>query len=180
MKATRYSRWGTPIIAAAVLAASCSVALALLSSGTEAPDFTLKSVDGRTVSFSTNLKGKVVVLRFFTSYIPSCVDEVPGVKKLHEDYKDRGVKVVAVALDSVNGEAVERFVREHNIKYTVLLKDEDQKIVADYEARGVPCGYVIDRAGIVRLSKHGPLLGDTLAEFEEKIKSILSGGIPNS
>lgn len=180
MKATRYSRWGKPIIAAAVLAAGCTVAVALLSPGTEAPDFTLKSVDGKTVSFSGDLKGRVVLLRFFTTYVPSCIEEVPGIKKLHEDYSGKGVKVVAVALDSVNGETVERFVREHEIQYTVLLKDEDQKVVADYEARGVPCGYVIDKEGKIQLSKHGPLTGDALAEFEEKVKSILSGGSLNS
>jgi peroxiredoxin len=173
MKATKSFGLAKPVIAAAVLLAACGAALALLSAGTQAPDFTLKSVDGKTISFSKDLEGKVVVLRFFTTFFPSCADEVPPLNKLHNDYKGKGVKVVAIATDSVNGSSVEQFVRDHKVEYMVLLKDDEQKVLDDYNVRPVPCGYVIDKEGKIQLGKLGPLTGDTLTEFEEKVKSLL-------
>jgi peroxiredoxin len=173
MKAKGLLTASKAIAGVGLLAACCAVALALLSPGTEAPDFNLKSVDGRSVSFSSDLKGKVVLLRFFATWHEACADEVPNLNRLDETYKDRGLKVVAIATDSVNGSTVARFVKEHGAKYMVLLKDKDQKVLDDYNVRPIPCGYVIDKTGRIQLGKLGPLTGDTLTEFEEKIKSLL-------
>ncbi len=68
----------------------------------KAPDFTLKDLNGKTVSLSA-FKGKVVLLNFFATWCPPCRAEMPALNKLYHTLKPRGLEVVAVSTDrSIN------------------------------------------------------------------------------
>ena len=73
-------------------------AVDLLKVGTEAPDFALSTLDGKTVKLS-DMRGKYVVLDFWASWCPDCRRDLPSVGALHKTYSARGVEFVGVSFD---------------------------------------------------------------------------------
>ena len=84
-----------------------------------APDFELKSLDGRTVKLS-DFHGKVVVLNFWATWCAPCRVETPWLVDFYRQYKEQGLEVVGVSMDDGNQEHVAEFVKEMGINYTVL------------------------------------------------------------
>src|SRR5206468_617317 len=76
--------------------------------GSAAPDFTVKDAE-RTVSLH-DLKGKVVVLNFWATWCPPCVEEMPSLVKMQQQLKDRGVEVLAVSIDA-DADAYHKFLK---------------------------------------------------------------------
>src|SRR3989440_4751 len=84
-----------------------------------APDFELKSLDGRAVKLS-DFRGRVVVLNFWATWCAPCRVETPWLVDLYRQYKEQGLEVVGVSMDDGNQEHVAEFVKEMGINYTVL------------------------------------------------------------
>jgi len=114
--------------------------------GAPAPDFTVKDSD-RTVTLS-QFKGQVVVLNFWATWCPPCIEEMPSLVRMQQFMKAKGVTVLAVSID-VDESNYRRFLRDHNV--TLLsVRDPDQKSSSLYGTSKYPETYVIDRAGVVR------------------------------
>ena len=114
--------------------------------GAVAPDFTVQDSD-RKVTLS-DFRGKVVVLNFWATYCPPCIEETPSLVQLQQRLKDKGVTVVGVSWD-VDEQAYYKFLKEHNIDY-LTVRDADQKSSGLYGTIKIPETYIIDRNGIVR------------------------------
>ena len=157
-----------------ILAASI-VAMALFfgctkasqTGGAMAADFTLQDLSGKDVKLS-DMKGKVVVLEFWATWCPPCRASIPGIEKLYEAYKDKGVVVLAVSMDEGGWDAVQSFVKEYGIKYTVLKGNED--VAVKYQVRSIPMLLVLDKEG--KISKRYLGFGSD-EDIEQDIKAIL-------
>jgi cytochrome c biogenesis protein CcmG, thiol:disulfide interchange protein DsbE len=114
--------------------------------GRAAPDFTVHDSD-RTVTLS-QLKGQVVVLNFWATWCPPCVEEVPSLVQMQQRMKSKGVTVLAVSVD-VDENNYRRFLREHNVAL-LTVRDGDQKSSGLYGTSKFPETYIIDRNGVVR------------------------------
>jgi cytochrome c biogenesis protein CcmG, thiol:disulfide interchange protein DsbE len=114
--------------------------------GTAAPDFTVRD-SARTVTLS-QLKGQVVVLNFWATWCPPCIEEMPSLVQMQERMKAKGVTVLAVSVD-VDQSNYQRFLRDHNVDL-LSVRDADQKSNALYGTFKFPETYVIDRNGVVR------------------------------
>jgi cytochrome c biogenesis protein CcmG/thiol:disulfide interchange protein DsbE len=114
--------------------------------GTQAPDFTVKDTD-RSVSLS-QLHGQVVVLNFWATWCPPCVDEMPSLVQLQQKMKDKGVTVLGVSVDA-DESAYRRFLKDHGISF-LTVRDPDQKSNNLYGTFKFPETYIIDRNGVVR------------------------------
>jgi len=114
--------------------------------GTAAPDFTVKDAD-RTVTLS-QFKGQIVVLNFWATWCPPCIEEMPSLVQMQQRMKDKGITVVAVSIDVDEG-SYRRFLRDHNVNL-LSVRDADQKSNALYGTFKYPETYVIDRNGVVR------------------------------
>jgi cytochrome c biogenesis protein CcmG, thiol:disulfide interchange protein DsbE len=114
--------------------------------GTAAPDFTVRDSD-RSVTLS-QFKGQVVVLNFWATWCPPCIEEMPSLVQMQERMKARGVTVLAVSVD-VDQSNYRRFLRDHNVDL-LSVRDADQKSNALYGTFKFPETYVIDRNGIMR------------------------------
>jgi cytochrome c biogenesis protein CcmG, thiol:disulfide interchange protein DsbE len=114
--------------------------------GSSAPDFTLQ--DGaRTVSLH-DFKGKTVLLNFWATWCPPCVQEMPSLVQLQQRMKDKGVVVLAVSLD-VDESAYKHFITKHNVEL-LTLRDPDQKSNSLYGTYKFPETFVIDPSGKIR------------------------------
>jgi cytochrome c biogenesis protein CcmG/thiol:disulfide interchange protein DsbE len=114
--------------------------------GTAAPDFTVQDSE-RSVTLS-KLRGQVVVLNFWASYCPPCIEETPSLVRLQQQFKDKGVTVLGVSWDT-DDEAYHRFLREHKIDF-LTVRDVEQKSANLYGTSKIPETYIIDRKGVVR------------------------------
>jgi cytochrome c biogenesis protein CcmG, thiol:disulfide interchange protein DsbE len=114
--------------------------------GTAAPDFTVKDAD-RQVTLS-QLRGQVVVLNFWATWCPPCVEETPSLLQMQQKLKDKGVVVLAVSVDADEG-AYRRFLKDHNVNL-LTVRDVDQKSNNLYGTIRFPETYIIDRKGVVR------------------------------
>jgi peroxiredoxin len=114
--------------------------------GTSAPDFTVQDSD-RKVTLS-QLRGQVVVLNFWASWCPPCVEETPSLIQMQHRMKDKGVTVLAVSVDEDAG-AYHKFLADYRMD---LLTVRDDKQVSNglYGTFKFPETYIIDRNGIMR------------------------------
>jgi len=138
------------------LSVSCSAqkpgaATVAASKEEKALGFTLKDLHGNDVSLN-DFSGKAVFLEFTTTWCPYCITMIPEIKKAYNDYKDKGLEVVAVYIRE-RKEDVEAFDKEHGIPYRVLL-DPDGSIATQYRVVGVPTIIIIDKDGVIRYKGH--------------------------
>ena len=149
----RASRSGA-LVLAAVLAALLVAAPAAQANtvGKPAGDFTLKTHDGKSLTLS-KLKGKRgVVLVFFATWCPSCMAEVPRVKKLVEAARDKKVLVYGVNFRQ-SERIVAKFVSDRKVNYRILL-DSDGKVTKGFGVSGIPTILGVDADGVVRYRDH--------------------------
>jgi cytochrome c biogenesis protein CcmG, thiol:disulfide interchange protein DsbE len=114
--------------------------------GSAAPDFTVRDSE-RTVTLS-QLKGQVVVLNFWATWCPPCIEEMPSLVQMQQRMKAKGVTVLAVSVDADENQ-YRRFLRDHNVSL-LSVRDADQKSNELYGTFKFPETYVIDRNGVVR------------------------------
>ena len=139
--------------------------------GAEAPDFTLATHDGRSLTLS-KLEGKRgVVLVFFATWCPSCMAEVPRVKEFVRATRDEPVLVYGVNYKQPK-RVVDRFVREHRVNYRVLL-DIEGGAARKYNVRGIPLIVGVDAEGIVRYRAHH--LPREVGGLVRKLTALLKG-----
>ncbi|MGH9649471.1 MAG: TlpA family protein disulfide reductase [Terriglobales bacterium] len=138
--------------------------------GQQAPDFELRSIDGRTIHLS-DYRGKAVVLNFWATYCGPCKIEMPWFEELQKQYESQGLVVLGVALDD-SQEDVEKFVKEIGVHYTIVMGRE---AVADAYGgvQFLPGTFYIDRSGkiverVFGLAGHG--------DIEANIKRSLAQG----
>jgi cytochrome c biogenesis protein CcmG/thiol:disulfide interchange protein DsbE len=114
--------------------------------GSNAPDFTVKDSDHKITL--SEFRGKVVVLNFWGTFCPPCVEETPSMVRMQARLKDKGVVVLGVSID-VDDAAYHKFLKDFNVNM-VTVRDGDQKAASLYGTFGWPETYVIDRQGVIR------------------------------
>jgi len=137
--------------AAVALAAGILVLFAMPSyrqgeasiAGKSAQDFPL-TLAGKSERLS-DLKGKVVVLNFWATWCPPCVEETPSLNRLEKYIDSRGGMVLGVSIDE-DGAAYEQFLRDHSVVFPTY-RDATKKTASDYGTSIFPETYIIDRRG---------------------------------
>ena len=114
--------------------------------GTVAPDFTVQDSD-RTVTLS-QLRGKIVVLNFWATWCPPCIDETPSLVQLQQRFKDKGVVVLGISWDK-DDDAYHKFLKEYKIDFPTV-RDDERHSGKLYGTFIIPETYIIDRNGILR------------------------------
>ncbi len=105
-----------------------------------------------------DLRGQVVVLNFWATWCPPCVEEMPSLQRLHQAVKDKGVMILAISVDQ-DAQAYQRFLRDYGLSF-VTSRDPGQRISAMYGTFKFPETFIIDRQGRVVRKIIGPLAWD--------------------
>jgi peroxiredoxin len=121
--------------------------------GKSAPDFTVSDSD-RSIQLKQLEGSQIIVLNFWATWCPPCVDEIPSLGAMQAQLQAR-VKVLAVSIDE-DPEAYHRFLQEYGVHF-LTVRDPSQHASSLYGTRGWPETYVIDRRGVVRRKFIGPV-----------------------
>ncbi len=133
----------------------------LLKPGTPAPDFTLKTPDGRKVKLSKQTKGHYTVLDFWASWCPDCRRDLPNLQRMYERFSPLGVQFVGVSLDT-DAAAWQRAIGKYGIAYTQVSElkgKKDSEVARQYGVEWIPSMYLLDPDGKVQM---GTVLSDKL------------------
>lgn len=109
-----------------------------------APDFALEDLSGKPWRLR-DLRGKVVFLNFWATWCIPCRQEMPTMEKLHREFKEQGLEVVAINFRESKKE-VRKFFDELGLTFTSLL-DKDGKVSEEYGAWSIPLSYFVNRKG---------------------------------
>lgn len=117
--------------------------------GDLAPDFTLQTLDGDTITLS-DLRGRPVLINMWASWCGPCKYEMPLLELVYGEFKNQGLVVLAVNLTKQDRLAtVITFVEELGLTFPILL-DQEGKTTDDYQLRGLPSSFFIDREGVIQ------------------------------
>lgn len=144
-------------------------ALALVDAGKPAPDFTLSTADGQSITLSS-LKGKVVVIDFWASWCGPCRAENPNMVKIYNKYKDTDFTILGVSIDQ-DQNAWKEAITKDNMTWNQVIDEskESGKSAADqYGVIAIPHTVIIDKQGVISATA---LFGD---ELEAKVTELLN------
>ncbi len=144
--------------AALILVALCfivadSLREKVVGVGDRAPSFSIVTDKGRLVS-AEDFGGRVLVLNFWATWCPPCIEEIPSLDAMAKQLAPRGVVVLGVSVDR-NAAAYERFLKQARVSF-LTARDPEARISSSYGTFKYPETYVIDSRGRVRQKHIGP------------------------
>lgn len=141
-----------------------------LRAATQMPEFSLKSVRDGSLIQSDSYSGKVLLITFFATWCPPCVQEIPVLVKLQEELEDAGFSVIGMSVDQQGPSVVAKFVEERGITYPVLLTK--QKTTMDFGGvYGIPVAFLVNKNGKV-VKKYTGYIQHAI--LEKDVKSLLN------
>jgi peroxiredoxin len=111
----------------------------------EAPDFTLMTLEGRPARLR-ELRGKLVLLNFWATWCAPCLHEMPSMERLYQTFKPTDFVLLAVSMDHQGEEVARPYVANLKLTFPVLL-DKTSGVGRQYSVRGLPTTYLIDPDG---------------------------------
>jgi thiol-disulfide isomerase/thioredoxin len=138
-----------------------------------APDFTLTSLDGETITLS-DLRGRPVLVNIWASWCTPCKAEMPAIQKVYDQYRDQGFIVLAVnATRQDSAAAAQAFITQGGYTFPVLL-DPQGEAARLYLMRALPTSAFIGRDGVVTRVVIGGPMPDAL--LRSQVERILAEG----
>lgn len=137
--------------------------------GDSAPDFSITADNGSSVSLH-NFGGKVLVLNFWATWCPPCIDELPSLNQFQKDFANSGVVVLGVSVDK-DPKAYKRFLDRVNVSF-LTARDPDNKLNAEYGTFKFPESYIINSDGkvVMKIINETNWTDDKMVNY---IKSLL-------
>jgi len=141
--------------------------------GTQAPDFELQTLDGKTMKLS-DFRGKAVMLNFWATWCEPCKIEIPWFVELQKQYGPQGFQIVGVAMDEDSNAEVAKFAQKMSINYPIVLGKES--VEQSYGGVGVlPVTFFVDRDGKLIAREFGL---QSRSVFVDHINQAMSQGQP--
>ncbi|MCR5882787.1 TlpA family protein disulfide reductase [Rhizobacter sp. J219] len=152
-----------------LLLAAAGWANAAVTVGSNAPDFTLRTLNGPNMRLQEQ-RGKVVLVNFWATWCGPCRKEMPHLNRISDKYKSAGLVLLGVNIDEDVRNAAE-VAGKLKVSFPVLL-DTDKAVSKLYDLNSMPSTMVIDRSGKVRFLHRGYQDGyeDT---YDQQIRELL-------
>jgi len=126
--------------------------LVIVPGALPAPRFNASTPEGTKIGID-DLKGKLVLLNFWATWCPPCILEMPTMEKLHQEFKEEGLEVVA--MNFMEGpKTINAFIKKRGFTFTVLM-DRSGEISQRYGVHALPVTYLIGRQGNILVKSIG-------------------------
>ncbi|SFD51211.1 Peroxiredoxin [Lentibacillus persicus] len=139
--------------------------------GAQAPDFKLEQInknnEKETIQLS-DLEGKGVMLNFWGTWCEPCEDEMPYMEELYPEYKEKGVEIVAVNLDTTQF-VVDRFINRYNLTFPVPY-DSNKEVMDTYQVEPLPTTFFINSDREIVEVVEGGLTLDKIEGYLQQIQ----------
>ena len=129
-------------------------------------DFTLNDVDGKPRSLS-EFRGKWVIVNYWATWCPPCLDEIPDLVEFHEKHKDKDAVVLGINFEEADREQLLEFVDQHFMTYPVLSMDP-VPVTPLGPVLGLPTTYIISPQGERVARQEGPITGAAIEAYLER------------
>ena len=138
----------------------------------EAIDFELSDINGKQHKLS-DYRGKWVIVNFWATWCPPCLDEIPELIEFHQEHKDKDAVVLGLNHEQVDLDYLKEFVEQSFINYPVLLAVPGQKLPFG-TLRGLPTTVLVSPEGVAVVKRTGTVskqdLESTIKEFNQERK----------
>lgn len=144
---------------------STSQSTSTTSINEQAPDFSLESFESETVSLA-KLQGKVVFVDFWAAWCPFCIEEMPEIEKISQEFKDDLVVLGIHRTETEDFKTGDKFAKDRGVTYP-LLKDTDGSVYKAYTGgrNFMPTAAFIDKEGKVVKFLYGPKTEDQMRQY---------------
>lgn len=136
---------------------------------TKMPAFVLENpVDGKNID-SNDFQGKALLVTFFATWCPPCLQEIPTLVELQQEFGKKGFSVIALSVDQGGAAEVARLVERQAINYPVVMADAEtaENFGGVY---GIPVSFLVNKAGHVVKTYTGLVSHTVLAK---DVRSII-------
>jgi len=133
----------------------------------------LTDLDGNPVALA-DLRGKLVWLNFWATWCPPCQGETPVLRDMDEVYGDRGLEIIAVAVQETSVDNVRDYADRYELRYTIAF-DASADVFNLYRVYALPTQVFVGPDGVIRQVVNGPLTDATARGW---IESLLPTGSP--
>ncbi|MEN8170220.1 MAG: TlpA disulfide reductase family protein [Pseudomonadota bacterium] len=127
-------------------------------------DLELTDIEGNQLKLS-DYRGKWVVLNYWATWCPPCLEEIPELVHYHESHKDSDGVVIGIDMEMLQAEALEQFVDDNFMTYPVVPMVENMP--AFDNVNNFPTTYLIDPDGIAVVKHVGAITSDAIEQFIE-------------
>lgn len=135
--------------------------------GKKLPDFQLENLEGERVRLR-DLEDKIVLINFWATWCPYCVEEMPDLQRLKEENDD--LKIIAVNVNETKEEA-QTYIEEGGYDFEVLL-DPEGEVAMQYQAFNLPISYFVDKDGIFLGNHPGMMTYEQMDGVLEQIREM--------
>jgi peroxiredoxin len=146
-----------------------SLSVQALEVGQPAPDFTLKSLQGKNLNLKEQ-RGNIIMINFWASWCGPCRTEMPVLENFYKKYNELGVYVWGVNVEQEN-QAGRDFLKDLNLTFPILF-DQTNTLSATYDVKAMPTTVIVDRNGLVRYVFRGYKAGYE-KKYAKAIKKLI-------
>ncbi|MEE9342413.1 MAG: TlpA disulfide reductase family protein [Gammaproteobacteria bacterium] len=138
----------------------------------EAIDYSLPDLEGKTVSLA-DYKGKWVIVNYWATWCPPCLEEIPDMIKFHDEHKDKDAVVLGINAEDIGLEQLVEFTDSMFISYPILRSEPlvESPLGA---VPGLPTTYIISPEGEAVARQVGPITSEMIEKFISKKKTSSS------
>ena len=144
------------------------------------PDFSLQTIKGETINFA-DLKGQVVIVNFWGSWCGPCIPELSMLEKIHSEYSDAPVKVIAIHDRFRRGifkdylSTMRKIAEQTNISFPMLYDTKEANIAGRSDIRHTPTTLIIDKEGKIQYEEMGYVETKFLPQIKAVIEKLIAG-----
>ncbi|MDX2456392.1 MAG: TlpA disulfide reductase family protein [Gammaproteobacteria bacterium] len=128
----------------------------------EKVDFTLLDLDGKSVSLS-DFRGKWVIVNYWATWCPPCLEEIPDLVELYEENRDT-IVVLGIDFEEVNRDYLKEFVDSHMMSYPVM-NAAPEPVTELGPVLGLPTSYIISPQGERVARQEGPVTREAIEKY---------------
>ncbi len=140
----------------------------------KAPSVTFTDIDGGNTSLAGYLGKSVVLVNFWGLRCQNCIEEIPFLERLNNKYGSKGLVILGVNTDGVDGKTLKRFMPQLSAKFTYpVIADPEFKVVDVFQMMAAPLSIIIARDGTVRF-RHEGYTPEIEGEYVTLIEKLLA------